>query len=199
MVQEEFELSLKRLKSRITDYAREWIDEEYKFYKPYRTIPVKKQYVQSLQNWAAGRLNADGSGKHYVNYLRFEQKWYEQDHWAYGPKDGEWYVYRVKMKDGREVRRDIITSTGTTRFKPDAILAQILDGTWKVGDAEKTSFAAKTIQHADYPVYWSKEFDGKSALAIMALKPKMTFAEIKNIIENEGGSIDSQMIVHAKQ
>jgi hypothetical protein len=38
--------------------------------------------------------------------------------------------------------------------------------------------------------------DGKSILALCALKPKMTFAEIKNVIENEGGSVDSMGIIH---
>lgn len=193
------DVDIMRQADRISKYAREWIDGEYKFYKPYRIVPVKREYQTTIQNYAKGRLNADGSGKEYTNYLRFEQQWYEQDHWAYGPKNGEWYIYRIKMQDGREVRRDIITSTGTTQLHKDAVLGQILDGVWKVGDAEKTSFASKTVHHYDYPMYWSKEFDGKSALAIMALKPKMTFAEIKNVIENEGGSIDSQMIVHAKQ
>lgn len=43
---------------------------------------------------------------------------------------------------------------------------------------------------------WSIEFDGKSILALCILKPKMTYAEIKNVILNEGGSIDAAGIVH---
>lgn len=193
----DFEIQQRKLQDRIQSYAREWIDGEYKFYKPYRTIPVTRVYKTTIKNWAEGRLNPDGSGKEYKNFLRFEQQWYEQDHWAYGQRNGEWYVFRVKMRDGNEVERKIVTSTGTVQMDKDAILCQILDGIWKVVDSDKKSFAAKTIHHSDFPVYWSQEFDGKSALAIMIAKPKMTFEMIKTIIENEGGSVDSQMIIHA--
>lgn len=36
---------------------------------------------------------------------------------------------------------------------------------------------------------WSVEYDGKSILELMAAKSKMTYAEIENVIVNEGGYI----------
>lgn len=45
-------------------------------------------------------------------------------------------------------------------------------------------------------VKWCRELDGKNILALVMLKPQMTYAEIKNVIVNEGGSVDSQGIIH---
>lgn len=43
---------------------------------------------------------------------------------------------------------------------------------------------------------WSIEFDGKNILALVMLKPKMTYAEILIVIQSEGGYVDSTGIVH---
>lgn len=43
---------------------------------------------------------------------------------------------------------------------------------------------------------WCVELDGKNIMAALVAKPKMTYAEIVNIIKNEGGTIDSAGIVH---
>ena len=46
-------------------------------------------------------------------------------------------------------------------------------------------------------VKWSVEMDGKNIMALMAVKPKMTFNEVVNVIVNEGGSVDNNGIIHA--
>lgn len=43
---------------------------------------------------------------------------------------------------------------------------------------------------------WSVEFDGKNILAILFAKPKMSYNDVKLIITNEGGSVDSNGIIH---
>lgn len=45
-------------------------------------------------------------------------------------------------------------------------------------------------------VGWSIEYDGYPIMELIRKKPKMTFAEIRNVIENEGGSIDASGIIH---
>ena len=45
---------------------------------------------------------------------------------------------------------------------------------------------------------WSVEFDGKSILVLLYIKPKMSFEDIKCIIVNEGGSVDSNGIIHKR-
>ena len=43
---------------------------------------------------------------------------------------------------------------------------------------------------------WSVDYDEKSILVLLALKPKMTYGEILNVIINEGGYVDSEGIIH---
>lgn len=45
-------------------------------------------------------------------------------------------------------------------------------------------------------VNWSVEFDEKSILGLVAVKPEMTFKDIMTVITNEGGYVDAQGIVH---
>lgn len=48
-------------------------------------------------------------------------------------------------------------------------------------------------------VIWSEMFDGKSVIDLMEQWQKMPYAHVKMVIENEGGSIDSEGIIHRKE
>lgn len=45
-------------------------------------------------------------------------------------------------------------------------------------------------------VKWSIEYDGMHVMVLMARHPKMPFGDIVSVITNEGGSIDSNGIIH---
>ena len=45
-------------------------------------------------------------------------------------------------------------------------------------------------------INWSVEYDGRSILELLAERPKMSFDEVRNLIINEGGFIDSRAIIH---
>lgn len=45
-------------------------------------------------------------------------------------------------------------------------------------------------------LFWSKEFDGKSVFDLMEQWPKMPYVHVRMVIENEGGSIDKEGIIH---
>ena len=45
-------------------------------------------------------------------------------------------------------------------------------------------------------IKWSVEFDGKTILELMQYKKKMSYADILNVIINEGGSVDENGIIH---
>ena len=47
-------------------------------------------------------------------------------------------------------------------------------------------------------VKWSDDFDGKSIVELMMYKEKMSYADVLNIIKNEGGSVDEQGIIHRR-
>lgn len=48
----------------------------------------------------------------------------------------------------------------------------------------------------DKEIMWSVEMDGRSIIPLIASRPKMTYAEIVNVIENEGGYVDDKGIIH---
>ena len=43
---------------------------------------------------------------------------------------------------------------------------------------------------------WAVELDGLNILAAVITHPKMSYAEVKHVIINEGGTIDENGIVH---
>lgn len=56
---------------------------------------------------------------------------------------------------------------------------------------------SKVPPHGErYTCNWSVEFDGKNVMGLVALKPKMTYAEILIVIRAEGGYVDSNGTVH---
>lgn len=129
----------------------------------------------------------------------FEWHWWEQDHWAWDDKTGD--VWRFKMsKDGDvlDKKKCGYVQPGTD---PHRVLAQILDRDITINDAYDSQ--AKHYTPKDDGVQYrtlykfSTEFDGKSILALCIVKPKMTYKEIVQIIEGEGGWVDDKGIVHA--
>lgn len=175
------------------------VNGEIKFFKDERMVPVRAQYKVTLQNWAKGRVTKAGEGMEYTNYLKFPMDWDEQDHWAYRCKHGVWYVYRVKMDNKQEVDRKLVGSTGETQYSNEAMLARFRDKMYKVQDEQmlhhSQSWSNKTYTAQ---VRWSDDYDGQSIIVLMMMKPKMTLDEIKNVILNEGGSVDKDLIIHAK-
>lgn len=56
----------------------------------------------------------------------------------------------------------------------------------------------KDSAHTRMLYEFSKEFDGKSVLALLQVKSKMTYDEVLTVIKCEGGYVDEQGIVHSK-
>jgi hypothetical protein len=121
----------------------------------------------------------------------FAQEWYEQDHWAW--EEGTGNVYRIRMKDGVQMERRLCGCVPERR----QVVQYLIDRDITSRDEYSNQDVHSSIRKEDWKqVKWCREMDGKSILALCALKPKMTFAEIKNVIENEGGSVDSMGIIH---
>lgn len=79
---------------------------------------------------------------------------------------------------------------------------QILDNCRKDGfngnelrqrEGVQTRVIGPRIEHR---VLWSVDYDGQSIVQLLIAKPKMTYAEITNVIVNEGGVIDEKGIIH---
>ena len=181
----------------------------WRWYSNERFIPFKKKVKYSINdaNLKSKKVfikkYSEQSGKkpeliqkEYTKkgMMSHEQQWFEQNHWAYDDRTGD--VYRVKMEDGIEVERKLCGSVppGTEPYK---VGLRIEDRDITVRDAYNSEEKHRHLQKEDWKqVKWCREFDGKSILALVILKPKMTYAEIKNVIVNEGGSVDSQGIIH---
>ena len=130
--------------------------------------------------------------------LEFDWAWDEQNHWCYDDKTG--HVYRWQLENpriGNVWKEKKLCGSVPAGTPPEKVLAQILDRDITVNDAYNSQDKHRHLPKEDWKqVKWCREFDGKNILALVIVKPKMTFAEIKNVIINEGGSVDSQGIIH---
>ena len=182
-----------------------------RFYHAEVLIPSKqvRKYQPTDANLKSGKvfIKETGYGKELIqktytrkNMYTIHKEWYEQDHWAYDTKTG--YVYRCYMQDGvcMEKRHCGTVPVGTP---PENVLAQIksrditVQGAYSSQD-KHSGPVGERIKHSDYPVVWSKELDGKSVIILLTVYPKMTYEEIKTVLEAEGATIDKGGIIHAK-
>jgi hypothetical protein len=97
------------------------------------------------------------------------------------------------MKDGAQMERKLCGNVPLRR----QVVLYLIDKDITSRDAYSNQDVHSSIRKEDWKqVKWCRDYDGQSILVLCQLKPKMTFAEIKNVIENEGGSVDSMGIIH---
>ena len=192
---------------RTLKYAVREYEGLVRFFHEERKVPYKyiKKYQINGKNIVSGKVfkhpkTGELIQKEYAmkGMKTFSIQWNEQDHWAWDAREGS--VYRIKMQDLKEVNRTKCgwAAPGTA---PRAVLARILDRDITINDAynseDRHRRPAEHIGADTRTLYkFSEEFDGKSIVVLCIVKPKMTYAEIVNVIVNEGGSVDSQGIVH---
>ncbi len=115
------------------------------------------------------------------------------NYWEYICEDGSWNVYYVKR--GMSKR---LAQCNIGEFSPESIITRISDRDISVNDCRKVEeeHGRQVDRTPIAGLFWSKEFDGKSVFELMEQWPKMPYAHVKMVIENEGGSIDSEGIIH---
>jgi hypothetical protein len=174
-------------------------DGLWRFYNPIRRIYFKRteRYAVNQKNLDAGKVHIDPKlgiiqSEYTVKSTKdFPQEWYEQDHWAWEEKTGN--VYRIRMKDGAQVERKLCGQVSERRH----VVLYLIDRDITSRDEYSNQDVHKHLKKEDWKqVKWCRDYDNRSILVLCQLKPKMTFAEIKNVIENEGGSVDSMGIIH---
>ena len=174
----------------------------WRFYNPIRRIYFKRtdRYAVNQKNLEAGKVHIDPKrgiiqSEYTVKSSKnFAQEWYEQDHWAWEEKTGN--VYRVRMKDGVQTERKLCGQVDERRHVVHYLIDRDITSRDEWDSQAKHKKVITTSCQNTQLVKWCREMDGKSIFALCAVRPKMTFAEIKNVIENEGGSIDSMGIIH---
>ena len=117
-------------------------------------------------------------------------------YWEYICEDGSRNIYYVKRGVNRR-----LAQANIGEFGPAAIMARLADKDISVNDCRKVeeSPGHQVGERTMAGLFWSKEFDGKSVFDLMEQWPKMPYAHVKMVIENEGGSIDGEGIVHRKE
>lgn len=132
----------------------------------------------------------NGKDAYFKKTIPFEEA---PNYWEYICEDGSWNVYYVKRGSNRRLAQCNVGNVG-----PKAILARIHDRDISVSDCRKVeeSPGHQVGERTMVGLFWSKEFDGKSVFDLMEQWPKMPYVHVKMVIENEGGSIDGEGIIH---
>lgn len=132
----------------------------------------------------------NGKDAYFKKEIPFEDA---PNYWEYICEDGSWNVYYVKRGSNRRLAQCNVGDVG-----PKAILARIHDRDISVSDCRKVEeeHGHQVGERTMVGLFWSKEFDGKSVFDLMEQWPKMPYAHVKMVIENEGGSIDKEGIIH---
>lgn len=114
------------------------------------------------------------------------------NYWEYTCEDGCWNVYYVKRGVDRRLAQYNIGE-----FSPESIIARISDKDISVTDCNHIGECMRGKERTPLAgVFWSIEYDGKSVFELMQEKTKMPFGHIKMVIENEGGFISADGIIH---
>lgn len=112
-------------------------------------------------------------------------------YWRYYEAQDCWELERVYTNNNR-----VLVATNL-HVSPDSILFRLLDGMYRVPiEKPKTSAVGVKTPCPIRCVMWSEELDGMSIMILLARYPKMSYKEIMMVIENEGGSVDGQGIIH---
>lgn len=113
------------------------------------------------------------------------------NYWEYICEDGSWNVYYVKRGSNRRLAQCNVGDVG-----PKAILMRIRDRDISVSDCKQVEEHHGRTRQEIVGILWSHEYDGKHVMELMEQWPKMPYAHVKMVIENEGGSIDKEGIIH---
>lgn len=113
------------------------------------------------------------------------------NYWEYICEDGSWNVYYVKRGSNRR-----LAQANIGRFSPASIMARISDRDISVSDCKQVEEHHGRTRQEIVGILWSHEYDGKSVIELMEKWQKMPYTHVKMVIENEGGSIDSEGIIH---
>lgn len=147
-------------------------------------------YVMWQDSILIPQVKKDGTKSWWRKEIEFEDA---DKYWEYVCEENSWNIYYIKKGMGRR-----LAQCNIGEFSPEAILLRIHDRDISVSDCRKVEEerGRPTERTTLKSVVWSEDFDGKSVFELMEQWQKMPFAHIKMVIENEGGSIDNNGIIH---
>lgn len=132
------------------------------------------------------KLSKEGKKRFFKKTIELEDA---TSYWYY--EEPSLYYVKAEPYNKRLVR------TNMWDWSPDRIIACIKGKEITASEAraveEHKSRCIETRQMITNN--WSVEWDGKPALLLVAEKPKMSYKEILQVIQNEGGYVDSNGII----
>lgn len=139
------------------------------------------------------RKKIDGSIIYFVKDVPFEEA---PHYWEYIKEGEQWNLYYIKRGINRRLA---IANVG--EFPPESIQTRLNNKEITVADCSRLEEYQRERHCAKGPKVistnnWSVEFDGKSLLALLIVKDKMSYEEVVRVITNEGGYVDSEGIIH---
>lgn len=134
---------------------------------------------------------------HYVFFTEWVKSFEEaSSYWEYSKGEHGYSLYYVKKGISRR-----LAETNMDHYTPEAICVMLADKDVTVHDCDRVETHTRRKRPAmgvkvTKTVNWSVEFDGKSIIPLLAVKPGLSFNEVKMIIQNEGGYVDDKGIIH---
>lgn len=152
------------------------IEGGYAFWNDVLLLPMKKKDPNEKQ-------------KFFRKEVTFEEA---SNHWEYIKEECGWSVYYVKKGVSRRLAR-----CGMPEYAPEGIMSMLYEKEITVSDCSRVERAHnRRVERQSVTNNWCVEWDGKPVLLLVMNKPKMTYAEILRVIQNEGGYVDSEGFIH---
>lgn len=151
---------------------------------------IEKGYALWQDSILIPTVKKDGTKAWWRKEIKFEDA---DKYWEYICEDNVWNIYYVRR--GKDRR---LAQINVGIYSPESIIARIHDRDISVADCRKIEEEhGRPIERTPIvSLIWSKEFDGRSVFELMEQWQKMPYAHVKMVIENEGGSIDNNGIIH---
>ena len=114
-------------------------------------------------------------------------------YWSYERNGDKWALYRIYNEtDTRTKVADQLPELDGT-----SIESELHDHFYSIHDAEKLATHRRVLGTRIMSTNnWSVEYDNQSIVAVMLLKPNMTYKTVSTVVINEGGFIDDKGIIH---
>ena len=114
-------------------------------------------------------------------------------YWSYERNGDRWALYRIYNDTDTKTK----VADQLPELEGEAIMAELGDRFFSIHDAEKLAAHRRVLGTRIMSTNnWSVEYDNQSVVAVMLLKPNMTYETLSRVVLNEGGFIDDQGIIH---
>lgn len=114
-------------------------------------------------------------------------------YWSYERNGDKWALYRIYNETDTKTK----VADQLPELDGTSIESELHDHFYSIHDAEKLATHRRVLGARIMSTNnWSVEYDNQSIVAVMLLKPNMTYKTLSTVVVNEGGFIDDKGIIH---